>query len=67
MKSQDIFKLTISFVLLTAAGVVIVVAAKLLPETFQQIALVGIGSALVAGSLSFYLNQMFNLDRRSKE
>ena len=67
MKSQDIFKLTITFVLLTAAGVGIVVAAKLLPETFQQIALVGIGSALVAGSLSFYLNQMFNLDRRSKE
>ena len=67
MKSQDIFKLTITFVLLTAAGVGIVVAAKLLPETFQQIALVGIGSALVAGSLSFYLNQMFNLDRRAQE
>ena len=67
MKSLDIFKLTITFVLLTAAGVGIVVAAKLLPETFQQIALVGIGSALVAGSLSFYLNQMFNLDRRAQE
>lgn len=67
MKSQDIFKLTITFVLLTAAGVGIVVAAQLLPETFQQIALVGIGSALVAGSLSFYLNQMFNLDRRAQE
>jgi hypothetical protein len=29
-------------------------------------ALVGIGSALVAGSLAFYLNQMFNLERSAK-
>jgi hypothetical protein len=67
MKSQNIFKVTITFVILTAAGVGMVIAAQLLPEAFQQMALVGIGSALVAGSLAFYLNQMFNLDRRAKE
>ena len=67
MKFQDIFKLTITFVLLTAAGIGMVVAGQLLPEAFQQMALVGIGSALVAGSLAFYLNQMFNLDRSNSE
>lgn len=67
MKSQELIKLTITFVLLSVAGIGMVVSAQLLPEAFQQMALVGIGSALVAGSLAFYLNQMFNLDRRAKE
>jgi len=40
-----------------------VILAQLLTVTMQQMALVGIGSALVAGSLAFFLNQIFNLDR----
>jgi hypothetical protein len=67
MKSQEIIKVTVTFVVLTAAGVGVVIAAQLLPEAFQQMALVGVGSALVAGSLAFYLNQMFNLNRRIEE
>ena len=63
MNNQNIFKVTITFGLLTLAGIVVVILAQLLPETMQQMALVGIGSALVAGSLAFFLNQMFNLDR----
>jgi len=63
MKNQNIFKVTITFGLLTLAGIVMVILAQLLTVTMQQMALVGIGSALVAGSLAFFLNQMFNLDR----
>ena len=66
MKFQDIFRLTITFAVLTAAGVGLAIAAHWFAEAVQQVALVGIGSALVAGSLAFYLNQMFNLDRRTK-
>jgi len=63
MKNQNIFKVTITFGLLTLAGIVMVILSQLLTVTMQQMALVGIGSALVAGSLAFFLNQMFNLDR----
>lgn len=63
MKNQNIFKVTITFGLLTLAGIVMVILAQLLTVTMPQMALVGIGSALVAGSLAFFLNQMFNLDR----
>lgn len=66
MKVQDTFRLTITFAVLTAAGVSLAIAAQWLPEAVQQMALVGMGCALVAGSLAFYLNQMFNLDRRTK-
>ena len=67
MKSQAVFKVTVTFVVLTAAGIGMVIAAQLLPEAFQQMALVAVGSALVAGSLAFYLNQMFNLDSLAEE
>lgn len=67
MKTQEIFKLTVTFVLLLAAGVAMAVAARLLPDTFEQVVLVGMGSALVSGSLAFYLNQMFNLNRKSQD
>jgi len=63
MKNQNIFKVTITFGLLTLAGIVMVILAQQLTVTMQQMALVGVGSALVAGSLAFFLNQMFNLDR----
>lgn len=66
MKFQEIFRLTITFAVLTAAGIGLAVAAQWLPNAVQQMALVGMGSALVAGSLAFYLNQMFNLDRCAK-
>ncbi len=67
MKTQEIFKLTVTFVLLLAAGVAMAVAARLLPDTFEQVVLVGMGSALVSGSLAFYLNQMFNLNRKNQD
>ena len=66
MKVQDTFRLTITFAVLTAAGVGLAIAAHWFAEDVQQMALVGMGSALVAGSLAFYLNQMFNLNRPAK-
>lgn len=65
MDKAQVFKATITFVLLLVAGLGLAVSARFLSGASEQMVMVGVGSALVGGSLAFYLNQMFNLDRDS--
>lgn len=66
MNTKNIFPITLTFVLLLIAGVVLAVSARLLENSMDQIILIVMGGALVSGSLAFYLNQMFTLDRESR-
>ena len=67
MNAKTVFPLTLTFVLLLIAGVTMAVFARLLENSIDQIILIVMGSALVSGSLAFYLNQMFSLDRESRQ
>ena len=66
MNAKNVFPITLTFVLLLIAGVVLAVSARLLENSMDQIILIVMGGALVSGSLAFYLNQMFTLDRESR-
>jgi hypothetical protein len=67
MDKKQVFKTTVTFVMLLIAGVGLAVSARVMQQPLEQMVLVGIGSALVGGALAFYLNQMFNLDRETSE
>ena len=67
MNVKTVFPITLTFALLLIVGVLMAVSARLLENSIDQIVLIGMGSALVSGSLAFYLNQMFNLDRESRQ
>lgn len=67
MNKEQVFKTTITFVLLLFAGIGLAVSARLLQQPVEQIVMVGVGSALIGGSLAFFLNQMFNLDRYTQQ
>ena len=66
MNTKNVFPITLTFVLLLIAGEVLAVSARMLENTMDQIILIVMGGALVSGSLAFYLNQMFTLDRESR-
>ena len=66
MNKQSLVKAVITFAILVAGGVVLsVVGAKNLSGGDQMV-VVTMGSALVGGSLAFFLVEMFRLDRESK-
>ena len=58
MDKKQVIKTTVTFGVLLAAGVGLAVSARQLPDLFEQIVMVGMGSALVGGALAFYLNQI---------
>lgn len=67
MNKEQVFKTTITFVSLLVAGIGLAVSARLLQQPVEQMVMVGVGSALIGGSLAFFLNQMFNLDRDTQK
>ena len=63
MDKNNVVKVSVTFALLLVAGVCLGVFARQVDDLASQMLLIGIGCALVGGSLAFYLNQMFNLER----
>ena len=66
MNAKTVFPITLTFILLLIAGVIMAVSARLLESSLDQIILIVMGSALVSSSLAFYLNQMFTQDRETR-
>jgi uncharacterized membrane protein YesL len=66
MNKHEVIRATITFAILLAAGIILAVSGQYLPQAYDQIVLVVMGGALVAGSLAFYLGYMFTLDRESR-
>ena len=64
MDKNNVVKVSVTFALLLVAGVCLGVFARQVDDLASQMLLIGIGCALVGGSLAFYLNQMFNLERQ---
>jgi hypothetical protein len=65
MQKNLVSKATIVFAMLSGAGVaMVVVAFRLMPENLQQV-LIPVGSAILGGSLAFYLVEMFAIERSS--
>ncbi len=67
MNKPEIVRLTVTFTTLLIIGIVLAVSAQGVNDAFTHLVLVAMGSALVGGSLAFYLNQMFALDREAKK
>ncbi len=65
MDKEQVIKTTITFVVLLVAGIALAVSSRFLQQPIEQMVMVGVGSALIGGSLAFYLNQMFNLNRET--
>lgn len=57
---------TIVFVVLVIGAVGMILAARTVGDPFTQAALLGVGAALLAGSLAFFLTRMFYLDDKRK-
>jgi len=64
MDKNSVVKVSVTFALLLVAGVCLGVFARQVDDLATQMLLIGIGCALVGGSLAFYLNQMFTLERQ---
>jgi protein-S-isoprenylcysteine O-methyltransferase Ste14 len=67
MNTNEMIKATIVFVLLTLAGVGLVLGSAGLADSTSQQVLLNLGSALFGGALAFFLVQMFDLQRRARE
>jgi hypothetical protein len=67
MNKRQVIRSTVTFAVLLVAGILLAISGRNLAGTFDQLVLVVMGGALVAGSLSFYLGQMFTLDRESSQ
>ncbi|MFC2009837.1 hypothetical protein ACFLT6_00310 [Chloroflexota bacterium] len=63
MKKEFPFKAVITFAVLVAAGVTITATADSFVTRYHQIVLTNMGSAMVGGSLAFFLIKMFRWDR----
>lgn len=61
MYKNKILRVSVTFALLLVAGTCLGVYACQVGDPATQMLLIGIGCAIVGGSLAFYLNQMFNL------
>jgi Na+/citrate or Na+/malate symporter len=64
MDKNSVVKVSVTFALLLGVGVTLGVLARQVDDLATQMLLIGIGCALVGGSLAFYLNQMFTLERQ---
>lgn len=64
MDKISVVKVSVTFAMLLVGGVCLGVFALQVDDLATQMLLIGIASALVGGSLAFYLNQMFNLERQ---
>ena len=64
MDKNSVVKVSVTFALLLGVGVTLGVLARQVDDLATQMLLIGIGCALVGGSLAFYLNQMFTLKRQ---
>ena len=64
MDKNSVVKVSVTFALLLVAGICLGVFALQVDDLATQMLLIGIACALVGGSLAFYLNQMFNLERQ---
>ena len=64
MDKNSVVKVSVTFALLVVVGVTLGVLASQVDDLATQMLLIGIGCALVGGSLAFYLNQMFTLERQ---
>jgi hypothetical protein len=64
--SSEIIKATAVFVGLVVLGVSLTVLSKFIGENVEQNILINIGSAIIGGSLAFFLIEMFRLDRESQ-
>ena len=61
MDKNSVVKVSVTFALLVVVGVTLGVLASQVDDLATQMLLIGIGCALVGGSLAFYFNQMFTL------
>jgi hypothetical protein len=57
------FKAVIVFGLLSAAGISLAMMSASITSGAEQIAIASVGSAIFAGSLAFFLIEMFQWDR----
>jgi len=63
MNKQSLVKAIITFAVLVAGGIVLSVVGSSNTSGGDQIVMAAMGSALVGGSLAFFLIEMFRLDR----
>ena len=63
MNKQSLLKAIITFAVLVAGGIVLSVVGVSNTSGGDQIVVSTMGSALVGGSLAFFLIEMFRLDR----
>ncbi len=67
MNRQDLTKVTITFAALFVVSLsMLVFAQRWAPVDVQQV-LIHVGSAIMGGTLAFYLVQMFDLERASRK
>jgi len=52
---------SVTFVILATAGILMVVGAKTLTDSVDQIILIAVGSALFGAALAFFLVRVFSL------
>ena len=62
MYRQEIFKVTVVFVTLFVLGLGMIVGGYRLASADVQLVFAPVGSAIMGGTLAFYLVQMFALD-----
>ena len=67
MNKREVIRSTVTFAVLLFAGILLAISGRNLAAAFDQLVLVVLGGALVAGSLAFYLSHMFTLDRESRQ
>ncbi len=63
MKKEFPAKVVITFSVLVAAGAIMIATAGSFVAGYHQIVLSNMGSAIIGGSLAFFLIEMFRWDR----
>ena len=66
MNKEFPVKAIITFAVLVAAGVIVAVTGGRLATGNDQMVLANMGSAIVGGSVAFFLIEMFRWDRKRK-
>ncbi len=59
-----ITRTTVTFVILTLAGIFMAVSAKTMTDAVDQLILIAVGSALFGAALSFFLVRIFSLSEK---
>ena len=67
MNRQDLIKVTSTFVMLFMVSLGMIVGAHRWASNEIQQVLVPVGSAILGGTLAFYLVEMFEIERTSRE